>query len=89
MDNITRIVTSLEDSGLITDGGEHEIIKQKDGYFGAMMAPMTASLTAPMASSLKQPVASSVINSIFRKGLKGGLALPLMMKVFGKGVKGA
>ena len=58
MDNITRIVTSLEDSGLITDGGEHEIIKQKDGYFGAMMAPMTASLTAPMASSLKQPVAS-------------------------------
>ena len=58
MDNITRIVTSLEDSGLITDGGEHEIIKQKGGYFGAMMAPVTASLTAPMASSLKQPVAS-------------------------------
>ena len=54
-----------------------------------MMALMAASLAAPMASSLMESVASSVINAIFGKGLKGGLALPLIMKVLGQGVKRA
>ena len=63
--------------------------KRKSEFFGAMMALMAASLAAPMASSLMESVASSVINAIFGKGLKGGLALPLIMKVLGKGVKRA
>ena len=62
-----------------------------------MMATMAASLIVSMASSLTQPVASSLTNAITGKGvmragkrLEGGfsklLALPLMMKVLGKGV---
>ena len=61
------------------------------------MALMAASLKARMTSSLKQIVASSLINVLTGKrvtsagkGPEGGflplLALPLMMKVLGKGV---
>ena len=46
-----------------------------------------------MTSSLIQPVASSLINVISGKGQEGGvlplLALPLMIKVLGKGVRRA
>ena len=93
MDDITRIIISLQDSVLITDGATGTVSmkkkKRKSEFFGAMMALMAASLAAPMASSLMESVASSVINAIFGKGLKGGLALPLIMKVLGKGVKRA
>ena len=72
---------------------KHEIKKQEGGFLGAMMAPMAASLIAPMASLFMQPVASSLINAISGKGQEGGflplLALPLMMKVLGKGVTNA
>ena len=56
-----------------------------------MMAAMVTSLIAPMASSLIQPIASSLVNSITRKGQEGRflplLALLLMLKVLGKGVR--
>ena len=72
---------------------KHEIKKQEGGFLGAMMAPMAASLIAPMASLFMKPVASSLINAISGKGQEGGflplLALPLMMKVLGKGVTNA
>ena len=58
-----------------------------------MMAPMAASLIAPMDPSLIQPTASSLINSITRKGQEDRflplLALLLMLKVLGKGVRRA
>ena len=58
-----------------------------------MMSPIAASLIAPMASSLIKRVASSLINAIIGKGNKGGflplLALPLMMKVLGIGIRKA
>ena len=57
------------------------------------MGPMAARLIVPMASSLIQPVASSLINAIAGKGQEYGflplLALSLMKKVLGNGVRRA
>ena len=97
MDDIIKIVESLEKIGLlIDDAGEtvkHETAKTEGGFLPAMMGPMTTSLMAVIAYSLTQHVASSLINSITGKRQEGGflplLALPLMMKVLGKGVRRA
>ena len=97
MDDIIKIVESLEKSRLLIDGAnetvKHEIKKQEGRFLPAMMAPMAASLIAPMVSSLIQPIAFSLINIITGKEQKGWfrplLALPLMMKVLGKGVRRA
>ena len=92
MDYITKIVESLEK--LINGASEtikHEVKKQEGRFFGAMVAPMVASLIQPVSSSLIQPVASSLIKAIAGKGVmragkrqEGGflplLALPLMIK---------
>ena len=95
MDDIIKIVESLEKSGLLIDDAtetvKHEIKKQDSRFLGAMMAPMVALLIAPMASLLIKPVGSSRINTISGegvmragKGQEGGflplLALPLMIK---------
>ena len=57
------------------------------------MTPVAASLIAPMTFPLMQPVASSLTNAITEKRQEGGflplLALPLMIKVLGKGVRSA
>ena len=92
-DNI-KIVQSLEKSGLLIDGAsetvKHEIKKKEGGFLGTMMAPMAISLIIPVVSSLIEPVASLLINTITGKGQKSGfLALPLIMKVLGKGVRRA
>ena len=54
MDDIVKIVESLEKSGLLIDDANetvrHEIKKQEIVFLGAMMAAMVASLTAPIAS---------------------------------------
>ena len=98
MDDIIKIIESLENSGLLIDGAsetvKYEIKNQKGRFLPAMMALMAASLIAPMASSLIQPVASSLINAMTAKGvMKVGkeqeagihtLALPLMLKVMWK-----
>ena len=95
MDDIIKIVESLEKSGLLIDDAtetvKHEIKKQDIRFRGAMMAPMVASLIEPMASLLVKPAGSSRINTISGegvmragKGQEGGflplLALPLMIK---------
>ena len=88
MDDIIKIVKSLEKSVLliagVTETVKREIKKQEDRFLGAMIAPM--------AFPLMQPVASLVINAITGKGAikagkgqKGGslpslLALHLMVK---------
>ena len=94
MDDIIKIIESLEKSDLLIDGAsetlKNEIKKQEGGFLDAIMEPMTASLIAPVASSLMQPVTFSLINAITGEEQDGGflslLALPLMIKVLGKGV---
>ena len=71
MDDIIKIVKSLENSGLLIDGAtetvEHKTKNQKGRFLGAMMAPMDVSLIAPMASLLIKPTTSSFINAISGK----------------------
>ena len=56
MNNIIKIVDSLEKSDLLLDGStetvKHEIKKQEGGFLRTMMTLMAASLIAPMGSSL-------------------------------------
>ena len=90
IDDIIKIVESLEKSVLLIDGA-NETLKHESEFLPAMMAIMAASFIAPIASSLIQPIVSSLINSITGKRQEGGflpfLALPLMMKVLENGVK--
>ena len=78
MDYITKIVESLEK--LINGASEtikHEVKKQESRFFGAMVAPMVASLIQPVSSSLIQPVAFSLIQPV---------ASSLIKAIAGKGV---
>ena len=54
MDDIIKIVESLEKSGvLVKQKKKHEIKKkQEGGFLPGMMTPMPASLIAPTATSL-------------------------------------
>ena len=87
MDDIIKIVKSLEDSGVLIDGAtetaKHEIKKQEDGSLGAMMATMAASLIQPVVSSLINAISEREVKRT-EKRQKGGflplIALPLMMK---------
>ena len=76
MDNIIKIVESLEHANLLIDGAtqtvKHEIKKQEDRFLGAMMISIAASLIALIASSLIQSMASSLTNSITGKGVIRG-----------------
>ena len=49
--DIIKIISSLEDLGLLTDGVtetiQHEIKKQEDGFFPALLSPLAASLFQP------------------------------------------
>ena len=58
MNDIIKIVKSLEGSGVLTDG-VIETVKHKIRMFEFLGA-----LLAPLAASLVQPVISSVVNGI-------------------------
>ena len=64
MDDIIRIINSLEDSRVLIDGitetVKNEIKKQEGGFLDAV--------SAPLAASLVQPVISSVVKGITRRG---------------------
>ena len=88
MDDIIKIVESLEKLGLLIDGArettKHEIKNQEGKFLPTMIAPMAASLITPIVSSLIQLVTPCLINAIFGKGVrragqgqKGGF-LPLL-----------
>ena len=85
MDDIIKIVQSLEKSGLLNDGASKTVkhgVKQQEGRFlPAMMAFMTPSLINAIAGTEIRRAG---------EGQKGGvlplLALPLIVKVLGKGV---
>ena len=71
VDDIIRIVKSLEDLGLLIDCAtetvKNEIKKQEGRLPPALMTLMAASFIALMASSLTQPVASSLLRSFLEK----------------------
>ena len=71
LNDIMKIVESLEKSGLLVDGAtetvKHKI--KKGEFLRAMIALMTASMIAPIVSFLIQFVASSLINALSGKGV--------------------
>ena len=54
-DDVIKIVKSLEKLGLLIDSAsktvKHKIKKEESRFFGAMIAPIAASLIPPMDSS--------------------------------------
>ena len=52
MHDTIKIIKSLEDSGVLIDGGnetvKYEIKKQEGGFLGASLAPLAASLVQPV-----------------------------------------
>ena len=56
MNDIIKIIESLEDSGVLIDGliktVKHEVNKQEDGFLGVLLAPLAASLIGPVISSV-------------------------------------
>ena len=52
MNGIIKIIKSLEDSGVLTDGitetVKYEIKNQKRGFFGVLLAPLAASMVEPV-----------------------------------------
>ena len=56
MDDIIKIVKSLEDSGILIDGVteavKHELKKQEGGFLGALLAPLDVSMVQPVISSV-------------------------------------
>ena len=73
MDDFSKIVEQVENSGLLIDDNTERVkkkIKKQEGWFlGAMAAPMAAPLIAPMVSSLIQPMNYSLVNPLKRKGV--------------------
>ena len=65
MNDIIKIIKSSEDSNVLIDGVtetvKHEIKKQEDGFFWALLAPLAASLV--------QPTISLVVKDISGRGV--------------------
>ena len=65
MNDISKVIKSLEDLGILIDGVtetvKHEIKKQ-GGFLGALLAPLPTSLV--------QPVVSSVVKGISGRGAR-------------------
>ena len=62
MNDIIKIIKSLEDSGVLIETVKHEIKKQESRFLGALLARLAASLV--------QPVISSVVKGISRRGVR-------------------
>ena len=66
MNDIIKIIKSLEDLGALIDGVtetvKYEIKKQEGGFLGTLLAPLAASLV--------QPVVSSVVKGTSGRGVR-------------------
>ena len=66
MNDIIKIIKSLEDSGVLIDGVtetvKHEEKKQEDKFLGALLATLAASVVRPMISS--------VVKGVSRRGIR-------------------
>ena len=67
MNDIIKVIKSLEDSGVLRDGVTetvtHEMKKQEGGFLTALLAPLVASLV--------QSIISSVVKGINGRGVRG------------------
>ena len=56
MNNIIKIIKSVEDSDVLIDGVtktiKHEIKKQEGRFLGALLAPLTTTIMQPVISSV-------------------------------------
>ena len=60
MNDMIKIIKSLEDSSVFIDGVteavKHEIRKQEDGFIGALLVPLAASIVRQVISSVVKGV---------------------------------
>ena len=67
MDDIIKIIKSLEDSGVLIDIDgvtktvKHELKKQEGGFLGALLAPSAASLIQPVISSVVKGISGKAV----------------------------
>ena len=63
MNDIIKVIKSLEDSGVLIDGVnevvKHEIKKQEGKFLGALLAPLTASIVQPVISSVVKGISGT------------------------------
>ena len=63
MNDLVKIIKSLEDSGVLIDGVtetvKHGIKKQGGGFLGALLAPSVASVVQPVISSVVKGISGS------------------------------
>ena len=63
MNDIVRIIKSLDDSGVLIDGitetVKDEIKKQEGGFLGVLLAPLAVSLVQPLISSVVKDISGS------------------------------
>ena len=63
MNDIIKVIKSLEDSGVLIDGVsevvKHEIKKQEGEFLGALLAPLTASIVQPVISSVVKGISGT------------------------------
>ena len=66
MDDIIKIIKSLEDSGILIDGVTESVKNEGKNQEGGFLW----ALLAPLAALLVQPVISSVVKDISRRGVR-------------------
>ena len=63
MNDIIKVIKSLEDSGVLIDGVsevvKHETKKQEGKFLGALLAPLTASIVQPVISSVVKGISGT------------------------------
>ena len=70
MNDIIKIIKSLEDSGVLIDGVtetvKHETKKQEGRFLGALLAPLAASLVEPVISSAVKAISGRGVRRVRR-----------------------
>ena len=65
LNDIIKIIKSLEDLGVLTDGGTETVkhkIKEQEGWFlGALLAPLAVSLVLSVISSLVKVISGRIV----------------------------
>ena len=65
MNNIIKIIKSLENLGTLIDGVtetvKHDLKKQEGGFLGLLLGPLAASLVQPVISSVLKGITESEV----------------------------
>ena len=70
MNEIIKIIKSLEDSGVLLDGVTETAKREKKNKKADFLDLLTPDLLTPSAASLVQPVISSVVKGISGRGVR-------------------